>query len=47
MRCLAGMVVSFTASLGSGMRGCTVVPHRVASAFGNLVSGVSREGWEG
>lgn len=47
VRCLAGVVASSTASSGSGMRGYTEAPHRVGSAFGNPVSGVSTEGWAG
>lgn len=47
VRCLAGVAASSTASSGSGMRDCTEAPHRVGSAFGNPVSGVSWAGWEG
>lgn len=45
--CSAGVAVSSTDSLESGMRGCTVDPRRAVSASGSPVSGVLGAGWAG
>lgn len=48
MPCSAGVAVSSTDFLGSGMRGSTGDPClAAASASGNPVSGVIGEGWAG